>query len=191
MGIEANVGFDRFPKQGFHLGETVRVCFSYDTSRQLSGVIVRDDTESPWRTIIRLDDGRFIEAAECQYQLTGEVPAPEAASREMGEINAKVKIYEGLLRFIGTLKPWTVPPELKLAIGEAQKQIDRLSAPPPDDKTKWPVGTVVIVELDDGTEARTVTRSEPWELGDLGSGRWVVKVKGVAGGYALSRMRRA
>jgi hypothetical protein len=31
------------------------------------GTIVRDDNEPPWRTIIRLDDGRVVLASECQY----------------------------------------------------------------------------------------------------------------------------
>lgn len=50
----------------------------------------------------------------------------------------------------------------------------------------WPIGTGVIVKKDDGSDFRTVTRSEPWQLGD---GQWVILVKGIAGGYAVERVR--
>jgi hypothetical protein len=63
------VNVDSFPTQGEQLGRAVRVCFNYDTEQLVGGVVVRDDTEEPWRTIIRLDDGRHILATECQYSL--------------------------------------------------------------------------------------------------------------------------
>jgi hypothetical protein len=69
MGIEKNVGFDVFPKQGEHLGKRAEVCFNYDTSRTLSGKIVRDDMEEPFRTIIELENGKYIMATECQYSV--------------------------------------------------------------------------------------------------------------------------
>ncbi|MFC3127230.1 hypothetical protein ACFOD4_19350 [Pseudoroseomonas globiformis] len=69
MGVVQTVGFDRFPKQGSHLGKRVEVCFNYDTSRRLSGTIVRDDAEAPGETLIRLDDGRFVRSVECQYSV--------------------------------------------------------------------------------------------------------------------------
>lgn len=59
---------DRFPIQGDWLGKRVRVCFNYDTSRTLLGLVVRDDAEEPGRMIIKLDDGRHILSTECQYQ---------------------------------------------------------------------------------------------------------------------------
>lgn len=69
MGVETNISHTRFPKQGPHLGRTVFVCFNYDTSQQIRGTVVRDDYEEPWRTIIQLDDGRFVLATECQYSV--------------------------------------------------------------------------------------------------------------------------
>lgn len=69
MGVVANVGFSRFPRQGKYLGARVDVVFSHDAAltQTLSGRIIRDDVEAPYETLIRLDDGRFIRGAECQY----------------------------------------------------------------------------------------------------------------------------
>jgi hypothetical protein len=67
MGVHANIGFDRFPEQGKHAMQRVEVCFDYDLSRTAFGTVVRDDAADPWRTIIRLDDGRHVLATECQY----------------------------------------------------------------------------------------------------------------------------
>ena len=68
MGIEKNVGFDVFPKQGDYLGKVVEVCFNYDTTKTLRGKIVRDDMEEPYRTIIELENGKYILGTECQYR---------------------------------------------------------------------------------------------------------------------------
>lgn len=67
MGVVANVGYERMPKQGPWLGKRTRVCFHYDTSRTVMGTIVRNDSEAPWVTIISLDDGRVVLATECQH----------------------------------------------------------------------------------------------------------------------------
>lgn len=69
MGIEKNVGFDKFPKQRNELGREVNVCFNYDTSKIIKGKIVRDDAEKPSRTIIQLSDGRYILGIECHYSI--------------------------------------------------------------------------------------------------------------------------
>lgn len=68
MGCHENISHDKFPKQGQYLHSKTKVCFNYDTLREIGGVIVRDDTEEPYRTIIKLDDGRYVLASECQYQ---------------------------------------------------------------------------------------------------------------------------
>lgn len=52
--------------------------------------------------------------------------------------------------------------------------------------TQLPVGTAVIVRLDDGGLWHTRTRSLPWQLGH---GQWVVALEGKAGGYDLTRVR--
>ena len=62
------VDIDKFPAQGEWLGKKVRVCFNYDTSRTITGIVVRDDTEEPGRMIIKLEDERYILSTECQYQ---------------------------------------------------------------------------------------------------------------------------
>jgi hypothetical protein len=57
-----------YPRQGSNLGQPCEVCFNYDTAHSVSGVIVRDDVEAPYQTIIRLDDGRYVRSVECQYR---------------------------------------------------------------------------------------------------------------------------
>ncbi len=67
MGIAPNVAYGKFPRQGNMLHRRVLVCFNYDTAHPIGGTVVRDDCEEPYRTIIRLDDGRFVLGSECQY----------------------------------------------------------------------------------------------------------------------------
>lgn len=73
MGCVKNIGFNEFPKQGQWINRRVTVCFHYDSSKEIGGVIVRDDMEEPYRGIIRLDDGRYVLMTECQYGLAMEV----------------------------------------------------------------------------------------------------------------------
>jgi hypothetical protein len=68
MGVVKNIGFSRFPEQSDWVGQTVNVCFDYDTANTMNGVIVRDDVEEPGTMIIRLADGRHVLASECQYR---------------------------------------------------------------------------------------------------------------------------
>lgn len=72
MGVHANIGFDFFPKQGYQLNCEVEVCFRYDTTKCIDGVIIRDDMEEPYLTLIKLSDGRVVTATECQYSVKGE-----------------------------------------------------------------------------------------------------------------------
>lgn len=67
MGVVQNISATSFPKQGEWLGRRTRVCFHYDTAQQLMGTIVRDDSESPYLTIISLDNGRVVLATECMH----------------------------------------------------------------------------------------------------------------------------
>lgn len=68
MGVHENINLDRFPKQGTYLMQAVTVCFNYDPSRMINGIVVRDDAEEPGRMIIKLEDGRYVLSTECQYQ---------------------------------------------------------------------------------------------------------------------------
>lgn len=70
MGVVRNINFDTFPEQGTFLGMKVNVYFHYDTSKMIGGVVVRNDVEIPFITIIKLDNGRFVLATEYQYCLT-------------------------------------------------------------------------------------------------------------------------
>jgi len=79
MGCEATITATTFPKQGEHLGQRARVLFHYG-GPEVQGTIVRDDMEAPWHTMIKLDDGRYVLATECQYSpATRPRPQPAAA----------------------------------------------------------------------------------------------------------------
>jgi len=67
MGVHKNIGFEKFPKQGKVLGDKVWVAFHYQPDKKIEGVIVRDDMDDPYRTIIKLNDGRHVMAKECHY----------------------------------------------------------------------------------------------------------------------------
>jgi len=69
MGCIKNIKHDEFPEQGKYLGRLVEVCFHYDTDNSISGEIVRDDSEEPFKMIIKLDNDRYVESSECQYSL--------------------------------------------------------------------------------------------------------------------------
>lgn len=70
MGVVSTISHDTMPKAGSALGKRVEVCFHFNTKDTIGGEIVRDDSERPFRTIIKLDDGRFVLATECQYRFT-------------------------------------------------------------------------------------------------------------------------
>lgn len=67
MGAHPNIAHDRFPSQGPWVGRRIYVMFNFDTANPLAGIVVRDDYQDPHRTIIRLDDGRYVLGSECQY----------------------------------------------------------------------------------------------------------------------------
>lgn len=73
MGCVSTISYDKFPKQADgsykypHIGKRVWVCYHYDTSMKHIGVIVRDDREEPFQTIIALDNGRYVLGTECWY----------------------------------------------------------------------------------------------------------------------------
>lgn len=80
MGIEKKIDINSFPKQYSAaessiggIGRKVKVCFYYKAENTIPGVIIRDDKELPFRTIIRLYDGRVILATECQYRALPDV----------------------------------------------------------------------------------------------------------------------
>lgn len=68
MGVVNNIDSVSFPKQGGFWGRQVRVCFNYDTSKTIIGLVVRDDAEAPGVMIIKLDDGRHVLSSECMWQ---------------------------------------------------------------------------------------------------------------------------
>ncbi len=48
-------------------GRRVLVVIGHDVANAIKGRIVCSDSESPVDTMIRLDDGRLVDATECQY----------------------------------------------------------------------------------------------------------------------------
>lgn len=80
MEIEKKIDVNSFPKQYSveesqmgGIGRKVEVYFFYKAENTIPGVIIRDDRELPFRTIIRLCDGRIILATECQYRALPDV----------------------------------------------------------------------------------------------------------------------
>ena len=67
MGCIDTITYDKFPKQRDKNRNRVKVCYHYDTSKYHYGTIVRDDMEEPFETIIKLDNGRYLMATECQF----------------------------------------------------------------------------------------------------------------------------
>ena len=80
MGCIDTITYDKFPKQKdenyiyprFKVGSRVKVCYHFDTSKYHYGTIVRDDLEEPFETIIKLDNGRYLRATECQFSYVDE-----------------------------------------------------------------------------------------------------------------------
>ena len=70
MGVHPNISRDSFPQQSKYLGCKVTLCFHYNSKSTISGFVVRDDIEEPFKTIFQTIDGRYILATECQYRLT-------------------------------------------------------------------------------------------------------------------------
>lgn len=69
MGIQSGITAKEFPKQSSWKGNKVKVCFNFTIKDSIEGVIVRDDMEAPFKTIVKLDDGRYVLGTECQYSL--------------------------------------------------------------------------------------------------------------------------
>jgi hypothetical protein len=67
MGVVRGIDYVSFPPQGGWLGKRTEVCFKYDTTLRVLGTVVRDDRAEPHVCIIKLDDGRYVLATECQH----------------------------------------------------------------------------------------------------------------------------
>ena len=69
MGSIRTITAETFPRQGEWLGKRVNVCFHGDADNLFPGTIVREDNETPFEVLIKLDSGRYIRGEECAYQL--------------------------------------------------------------------------------------------------------------------------
>ena len=102
MGCIDTITYDKFPKQTdenykypeFKVGSRVEVCYHFDASKCHYGTIVRDDLEEPFETIIKLDNGRYLRAVECQYNYMDEEVSDDVDVCECREL----KDYNSLLK---------------------------------------------------------------------------------------------
>ena len=51
MGASKNVGINDYPKQSPIVNTQVKVCFNLNPTKTIDGMIVRDDSEEPFRRI--------------------------------------------------------------------------------------------------------------------------------------------
>ena len=106
MGCIDTITYDKFPKQKdenykypqFKVGSRVEVCYHFDTSKYHYGTIVRDDLEEPFETIIKLDNGRYLRAVECQYSyIDEEVSNNVCECRKLKDYNSLFKTSCGYI----------------------------------------------------------------------------------------------
>ena len=101
MGCIDTITYDKFPKQKdenyiyprFKVGSRVKVCYHFDTSKYHYGTIVRDDLEEPFETIIKLDNGRYLRAIECQFSYIDERISDDVCEWKMTDTK-KLMPYE-------------------------------------------------------------------------------------------------
>ena len=101
MGCIDTITYDKFPKQKdknyiypqFKVGSRVKVCYHYDTLKYHYGTIVRDDLEEPFETIIKLDNGRYLRATECQFSYIDERMSDDVCEWKMTDTK-KMMPYE-------------------------------------------------------------------------------------------------
>lgn len=99
MGCIDTITYDKFPKQKdenykypeFKVGSRVQVCYHFDTSKYHYGTIVRDDLEEPFETIIKLDNGRYLRAVECQYSYIDEEVSNVCECRKLKDYRSLFK----------------------------------------------------------------------------------------------------
>ena len=68
MGGHPGISATQFPRQSEYVNTGALVVFHYEIEHQHTCVIVRDDIDDPWETIIRLSDGRHVLGTECQWR---------------------------------------------------------------------------------------------------------------------------
>ena len=73
MAYHAAINATDFPLQDrAWLNKRVVTIMQFDSKRPRLGNVVRADAESPWLTLIQLDDGRFVTHLECSFKLAEE-----------------------------------------------------------------------------------------------------------------------
>lgn len=71
MGMVEGINAENYPAQGNLIGKLQAICYEYDTSKTFIALCVRDDKDSPYRTIFKVDNvaegTRFVLSTECMY----------------------------------------------------------------------------------------------------------------------------
>jgi hypothetical protein len=57
----------QYPQQSARIGQRVEVLFNDGTRFPLPGVLVRQDVEEPFVTILQLTNGQYVLATECPW----------------------------------------------------------------------------------------------------------------------------
>jgi hypothetical protein len=65
-----NVKLTLYPEQGEALGQRCVIRIHRKDNAEVEALCVRDDVQSPYHMIFKLDDGRYILGAECTYCYT-------------------------------------------------------------------------------------------------------------------------
>lgn len=74
MSFQENISATDFSTQDETLlNKRVVTILQFDSKKPRLGVVVRADTQSPFLTIIKLDDERYITHHECSFKLALEV----------------------------------------------------------------------------------------------------------------------
>lgn len=70
MSFHPNISAEQFVAQDKKLiNQSVVVMFQYESAKPRRGTIVRADAQSPFVTIIQMENNQFILGSECSYKI--------------------------------------------------------------------------------------------------------------------------
>lgn len=85
----------QYPEQTKNVGRKVNVIFNYDINNSLIGTVIRDDAEDSYTTLFKLEDGRIINALECQYSIIMDEPVKYTELPDTRDMNPKLDFNIG------------------------------------------------------------------------------------------------
>lgn len=112
---------------------------------------------------------------------------PVVTSRADDMLGEKIHItFQGHTLCLDETKASWLAANIQREIRELQRR-KVLKATPltVEQKRQLRVGDMVVVRADDGEEFDYEVKAEPWQLGH---GAWVIGLRGISGGYDLSRV---